>query len=368
MKVVYVKADHPWGVLEGLFDSFNNILLYSEWIFDFTKESGEQLNLLQYVVKSSEDSYSTLSNNRNNIFLMKAGIKYDCIVYDYTNSKIPKELLTFCSYGEQLLSTDTVVYIIHNDTSIEEGVPSELEELTHNDNFVMLDTPQHNYFFNILPKLMSNEAREFGISKPKGSLLMGLPGTGKTMLASELGKALSLPAYRLKTELLFQKHVGESDKILGKVLKFLKETRCVVLVDEFDKLFSEDQHEVTRRLMSAFLTFLSEDKESYVVFAANRVAGIPIELLRKGRIDKIMYVDLPTIEEVNQLLSKFGKYCPDISSLVGKLTHSEVVWLCNVYKERAFLGIEGEFTFTPMYDKNRQQVINMETWAKEYAD
>lgn len=144
----------------------------------------------------------------------------------------------------------------------------------------------------------SEKAREFGLPWPRGVLLLGVPGCGKSLTAKAIGATWNLPLLRFDVGSVFGKYVGESEANMRRVLRAAEAVApCVLWVDELEKAFSSGRGEdggTTLRILGAFLSWL-QDKSTpvFVVATANNVENLPPELLRKGRLDEIFFVDLP---------------------------------------------------------------------------
>jgi len=150
----------------------------------------------------------------------------------------------------------------------------------------------------------SEEARALNLSPPKGVLLVGVQGCGKSLAAKFVAREWQLPLLKLDAGRLFEKYVGESEKNFRKAAALAEAMAPVVLwIDEIEKAFAqggsaESDGGLSQRLFGSFLTWLQEKKdEVFVIGAANDLMNVPPELLRKGRFDEIFFVDLPTREE-----------------------------------------------------------------------
>lgn len=147
-----------------------------------------------------------------------------------------------------------------------------------------------------------DEAMKFGVDMPKGVLIAGIPGCGKSLTAKVTSALFEVPLLKLDMGKIMGKYLGESETNMRKAIK-LAETisPCVLWVDELEKAFAGTDgsgHEVTMRLFAAFLTWLQEKTTPvFVVATANDISKMPPELLRKGRFDDIFYVDLPNDSE-----------------------------------------------------------------------
>lgn len=150
----------------------------------------------------------------------------------------------------------------------------------------------------------SPAARDYGLPAPKGVLLVGVPGCGKSLTAKAIATAWSIPLLKLDLGALKSKFVGESEGNLRKAFAVIAALgRCVVWVDEIEKAMAGATQGaadggVSSDALGAFLNFMQERQgESFVIATANDVSGLPPELLRKGRFDELFFVDLPTPAE-----------------------------------------------------------------------
>lgn len=177
-----------------------------------------------------------------------------------------------------------------------------------------------------------NKALEFGVDMPKGVLIAGVPGCGKSLNAKAVANLFEVPLLRLDMGRLMGKYVGESEANMRKAIALAEAiSPCVLWVDELEKAFAGiggqgGGAEVTIRLFGNFLTWMQEkDSPTFVVATANDITNLPPELLRKGRFDEIFYVGLPNEEERKKIFEihlkkrrKSDLESIDISSLVNK--------------------------------------------------
>lgn len=154
-----------------------------------------------------------------------------------------------------------------------------------------------------------NEAKAFGVDTPKGVLIAGMPGCGKSLSAKAAAALFSVPLVRMDMGRLMGKYVGESESNMRKAIRLAEEVSpCVLWIDEMEKAFAGlgqggGGAEVITRLFGTFLTWLQEKKSlAFVVATANDIGRMPPELLRKGRFDEVFYVDLPNPEERKKIL------------------------------------------------------------------
>lgn len=147
-------------------------------------------------------------------------------------------------------------------------------------------------------------AMDFGVTMPKGVLIAGVPGCGKSLSAKAAERLFDVPLLRLDMGRLMGKYLGESEENMRKAIQLAEAiSPCVLWVDELEKAFAGIGNggggaEVTTRLFGTFLTWMQEKKSAaFVVATANDITQLPPELMRKGRFDEIFYVSLPNLEE-----------------------------------------------------------------------
>lgn len=151
----------------------------------------------------------------------------------------------------------------------------------------------------------SDQARTFGLAAPKGMLLLGVQGCGKSLCAKAASSLWQLPLLRFDVGRMFGSLVGSSEENVRKAIAVAESVAPAILwVDEIDKAFAGSQGSgvldggTTARVFGTFLTWLSEKTAPVFVMAtANDISQLPPELLRKGRLDEIFFVDLPSEEE-----------------------------------------------------------------------
>ncbi len=151
----------------------------------------------------------------------------------------------------------------------------------------------------------SQKAKDFGLPAPKGVVVIGPPGCGKSLIAKCTGNAWGMPLLKLDLGKVFQGLVGSSEENMRKVLKTAEAVApCILFIDEADKALAgtassgQTDGGTTSRVFGAFLNWLQEHTAPvFVVMTANSVEQLPPELTRKGRIDEIFFVDLPNKSE-----------------------------------------------------------------------
>ena len=155
----------------------------------------------------------------------------------------------------------------------------------------------------------SKAARAVDLDYPKGIVLVGIPGTGKSYVAMAVGRLLGLPAYIMDIGSVFGSLVGESESRMRGVMRQVEAQQgCVLLIDEADKALggaadSQGDSGVTRRVFGQLLTWLATKRDrTFVIVTLNRTEGIPPEFFRAGRFDAVFYTDLPHEAEREQII------------------------------------------------------------------
>jgi SpoVK/Ycf46/Vps4 family AAA+-type ATPase len=170
---------------------------------------------------------------------------------------------------------------------------------------------------------MAGEAREFGIEPPRGVLLLGVQGAGKSLCAKAVAAAWGTPLFRLDPSALYDRYIGESERRLRETLIQAEQMAPIILwIDEIEKGFASAAGQSTdgglsRRMFGTLLTWMQDHRSPvFLIATANDIEALPPELLRKGRFDEIFFVDLPD-EDTRQLifeihLRKRGRLSDDL--------------------------------------------------------
>ncbi|BAZ45956.1 AAA ATPase central domain-containing protein [Chondrocystis sp. NIES-4102] len=149
----------------------------------------------------------------------------------------------------------------------------------------------------------SEQARAYGLPNPRGLLLVGIQGTGKSLTAKAIAHHWHLPLLRLDVGRLFAGLVGESESRTRQTIELAEALApCILWIDEIDKGFAgldgKGDSGTTSRVFGTFITWLAEKKSPvFVVATANNIQALPPEMLRKGRFDEIFFVSLPNQTE-----------------------------------------------------------------------
>lgn len=157
----------------------------------------------------------------------------------------------------------------------------------------------------------TKKARNYGLPQPKGILLLGVSGSGKSLVAKSVASLWQLPLLRLDIGSLFSGLVGSSEENMRNTIKMAESVApCLLWLDEIDKGFSGSTSSnvsdggTTARVLSSFLTWMQEKTSPvFIIATANDISHLPPELLRKGRFDEIFFLDLPDQKERKEIFS-----------------------------------------------------------------
>ena len=151
------------------------------------------------------------------------------------------------------------------------------------------------------------QALNYGLPTPRGLLLIGIQGTGKSLTAKAIANDWQLPLLKLDVGKLFGGIVGESESRLRQMINVAETiSPCILWIDEIDKAFSNTDNRsdsgTSNRVLATFISWLSEKtKPVFVIATANNIDLLPIEIIRKGRFDEIFFLDLPEKEEREEI-------------------------------------------------------------------
>jgi len=153
----------------------------------------------------------------------------------------------------------------------------------------------------------SSQAINYGLPTPRGLLLIGIQGTGKSLTAKAIANDWKLPLLKLDVGKLFGGIVGESESRLRQMISVTETiSPCILWIDEIDKAFNNSQNRgdggTSNRVLGTFVTWLSEKtKPVFVIATANSIDYLPLEIIRKGRFDEIFFLDLPQRSEREEI-------------------------------------------------------------------
>ncbi len=154
------------------------------------------------------------------------------------------------------------------------------------------------------------QARAFGLDPPRGVIILGVQGCGKSMCARAIAGEWKLPLVKFDTAAVYDKYIGETEKRIQKVFQVAEGLApCVLWIDELEKVFAGSGPDsasadagVSSRLLASFLSWMQDRKAPvFVAATCNNVSALPPELIRKGRFDELFFVDLPSQSERKQI-------------------------------------------------------------------
>ena len=234
-------------------------------------------------------------------------------------------------------------------------------------------------------------ARGFGLDAPRGVLLTGVPGCGKSLIAKTLARAWNLPLVLLDPGAIYASFVGESESRLRRALRTVEAMAPVVLwIDEIEKGFSAGKRGgdggTSMRVLGSFLRWLQDRPEGvFLVATCNDIHQLPTELLRKGRFDETFFVDLPDDEERRAVLALHlrrrgrdpGSFdLAHIATLTDGFSGAELEGLVVAALYRAF-SVDGDITTdllareasatTPLARSRSHDIETMRAWARGRA-
>ena len=237
-------------------------------------------------------------------------------------------------------------------------------------------------------------ADKYKLPVPKGVLVTGCPGTGKTLFAKCVANLFGVPLFKLDMGKLFGGIVGQSERATRDVISLAEAmSPCVLLVDEIEKamagLGSSDKSDsgVTSRMIGSFLSWMSDKTTPvYIVATANNVTSLPPEMLRKGRFDEVWFLDLPEIDQREQTLGIHirnkdrdmkafpAKEVRRMAALADGFTGAEIedvvkqAMFHSFYEDREFKIADIERAIkgsTPLKDIKPEEIAAIRQWAKD---
>ncbi|MEO0801489.1 MAG: AAA family ATPase [Cyanobacteria bacterium J06642_2] len=236
---------------------------------------------------------------------------------------------------------------------------------------------------------LSEKARQYGLPQPRGLLLVGIQGTGKSLTAKAIAHHWHLPLLRLDVGRLFGGLVGESEARTRQLIQLSEAMApCVLWIDEIDKAFgvsASNDGGTTSRVLGSLVTWMAEKTAPvFVVATANNIHLLPPELLRKGRFDEIFFVDLPDRAERAEIftvhlsrvrpqtlrdydISRLAYETPDFSGAEIEQITIEAMYLA-FSQNRDFTTddiLEATAQMVPLARTAKEQVELLQSWAQQ---
>jgi len=231
----------------------------------------------------------------------------------------------------------------------------------------------------------TEKAKQFGLPTPRGIMLIGIPGVGKSLVCKALSSLLELPLIRLDIGKLFSRLVGSSEENVRNVLKTVEAVApCVLFIDEIEKGLSGvvssnlSDAGTTARVVSTILSWLNDKVAPvFVAATANNISQLPPELLRKGRFDEIFFIDLPNKEERKEIFKihlekrnrnpdKFGLNLDVLSEMTENYSGAEIEQVVISALYDAF-NIDADITQAGLV-KAVEDIVPLYRTAKEELD
>ena len=245
----------------------------------------------------------------------------------------------------------------------------------------------------------SEQAKRYCIPAPKGVLVTGVPGCGKSLTAKAMSTIWQLPLLRLDFGKVFSGLVGSSEENMRRALATAEAVAPSILwIDEIEKglsgLGSNGDSGVSSRIFGQFLTWMQEKEAPvFVIATANNISNLPPELLRKGRFDEIFFVDLPTVDERKEIfklhlerrlkdkeiaseITGVKNLCGELAKMTEGFIGSEIEQvvvsaLCDAFFENRPLKFEDLVkniqTTVPLSMTQREQILSLRAWANVRA-
>jgi SpoVK/Ycf46/Vps4 family AAA+-type ATPase len=239
----------------------------------------------------------------------------------------------------------------------------------------------------------SDEARKFGLPAPKGVLLIGIQGCGKSLCAKAVASLWRVPLLRLDLGRVFASLVGSSEENVRQAIRIAESVAPAILwIDEIEKAFAGTQSSsfsdagTTSRVFGTFITWLQEKTEPvFVIATANNISQLPPELLRKGRFDEIFFVDLPDRSERQEILrihiakrgrnpadfdlKKLADACDGFSG--AEIEEAVVSALFDVFDKREELSADSVLASlqatVPLSRTMKEEIDGLREWAGDRA-
>ncbi len=227
------------------------------------------------------------------------------------------------------------------------------------------------------------------LNPPRGMLMVGVPGCGKSLTARLVACEWHLPLYRFDIGAVFSGSAGESEANLRRALDYIGSVSpCIVWIDEIEKeLAAGHDNEAAKRILGAFLFWLQENAHRmFLIATANDLTKLPPELFRKGRFDEVFFVDLPTESERKEAINLFSKLSltmrlteeevDALAKISDGFSYADIEWAIKTVAEEEYtLGMCGSYTrldsvfqrTVGALSRNREYIETIRKWGKDSA-
>ena len=299
--------------LRNLYRSFRNsrkTLILLSPLLELPSELEEQVAVLYFPLPETAEIRNIIEqmippeqlrmegNSLEQLIKACMGMTRDRICHTLSKSIVQKHFLNESDIDRVLIEKQKR---IRQTEFLEFFTPNEtLDSIGGLDNFKLWLMQRQQAF--------SDEARAFGLPNPRGVLLLGIQGTGKSLCAKAIANLWRLPLLRLDVGRLFGSLVGQSESRTRQTIQLAEALApCILWIDEIDKAFggisnSTGDSGTSQRVLGTLLTWMQEKSSPvFVVATANNIHALPPELLRKGRFDELFFINLPTYEERKEI-------------------------------------------------------------------
>lgn len=382
--------------------------------FEITTDLQKEITLVDFPLPSREEVKEIISSFLNNYKGMQG------VTIDVNNELLEKFVDASIGLTKLEIDNSFARALVSNrriDANDLKGILSEKKQIIRKTGILEYIDSQLNLndvgglqtlkkWLELRSHCFGDEAMKFGVKPPKGVLLTGIPGCGKSLTAKCVATAWNMPLLRLDMGKIFQGIVGSSESNMRLALKTAEAISPSILwIDEIEKGLSGasgggGDGGTSTRVFGNLLTWMQEKTAPVFVFAtANNINGLPPELLRKGRFDEIFFVDFPTAEERKKILgihiSKLGrdvsKFDLDkLASLSGEQTFGKDVvlagaeleaWVADSLIQSFSRKIDGDSSadlsmkdfettikrVVPMGQMRKDEFTKIRSWANENA-
>lgn len=358
--------------------------------FEITTDLQKEITLVDFPLPSREEVKEIISSFLNNYKGMQG------VTIDVNNDLLEKFVDASVGLTKLEIDNSFARALVSNrriDASDLKGILSEKKQIIRKTGILEYIDSQLNLndvgglqtlkkWLELRSHCFGDEALKFGVKPPKGVLLTGIPGCGKSLTAKCVATAWNMPLLRLDMGKIFQGIVGSSESNMRLALKTAEAISPSILwIDEIEKGLSGasgggGDGGTSTRVFGNLLTWMQEKTAPVFVFAtANNINGLPPELLRKGRFDEIFFVDFPTAEERKKILSiHISKLGRDVSkfdldklaSLSGEQTFGKDVVLAGAEIE-AWVADSLIQSFSRKIDGDNNADLSMKDFEKTIA-
>ena len=211
-------------------------------------------------------------------------------------------------------------------------------------------------------------------SRMKHVLMLGVPGTGKSFMMQCCSGEFNTPLSSMQASNLYSKWLGDTDKILAKMLETVQTIGGILAIDEFQRFLPQggaggESGGVENRLLGTLLTWLNNQQSNLVLSAANNISNLPDEITRSGRVDALVFVGFPGREAKDAAWQMYQKR-HDLVDAAGKLpkddhwTPADIMSCCRLAEMQNCSLEHASRWITPSYEKNQKQMDDLMDWAE----